>query len=97
LTYLRVGGGGAANSMCMLFQADLWGVPGVRPGVLETTALGVAYLAGLAVGFWKDRNDIAHQWQVDNRFTPNMPTEEISTLKQGWQKALDRSRNWADS
>jgi glycerol kinase len=97
LTELRVDGGASANDLLMQFQADLLGVPVVRPRVLETTALGVAYLAGLAVGFWKDRNDIAHQWQVDNRFTPNMPTEEISTLKQGWQKALDRSRNWADS
>ena len=72
-TELRVDGGAAANNMLMQFQADLLGVPVVRPAVTETTALGAAYLAGLAVGFWKSVDEITGQWQVDRRFEPAMP------------------------
>ena len=97
LTELRVDGGASANNLLMQFQSDLLGVPVVRPQTLETTALGVAYLAGLAVGFWKDRDDIAHQWQVDKKFTPSMPANEVATLKQSWKKALSRSKAWVDS
>ena len=97
LTELRVDGGASANNLLMQFQADLLGVPVVRPRVLETTALGVAYLAGLAVGFWKDRDDIAHHGQIDKKFTPNMPAEKVANLKEGWQKSLARAKNWVDS
>ena len=72
LKELRVDGGACANNLLMQFQADLLGVPVVRPKVAETTALGAAYLAGLAVGFWKNQADIAQQWQTDRRFKPAM-------------------------
>ena len=73
LTELRVDGGAAANNTLMQFQADLLGVPVVRPAVTETTALGAAYLAGLAVGYWSSVDEITGQWQVDRRFEPAMP------------------------
>ena len=97
LTELRVDGGASANNLLMQFQADLLGVPVVRPRVLETTALGVAYLAGLAVGYWQDRDEIAQQWQVDRKFTRTMPEQQVAALKRGWQKALGRSNAWVDS
>ncbi len=96
LTELRVDGGASANDLLMQFQADLLSVPVVRPRVLETTALGVAYLAGLAVGFWENRDEIAHQWQVDKTFAPILPAEQVQTLKLGWQKALERSMRWIE-
>ena len=73
LTELRVDGGAATNNMLMQFQADLLGVPVVRPAVTETTALGAAYLAGIAVGYWKSVDDVSGQWKVDRRFEPAMP------------------------
>lgn len=94
LAELRADGGAAANAMLMQFQADLLGVPVVRPTVLETTALGAAYLAGLAVGYWESEEAIAGQWQVDARFTPSMPADRVAGLKAGWRKALDRAKNW---
>ncbi len=94
LTELRVDGGAAANNLLMQFQADMLGVPVIRPRILETTALGVAYLAGLAVGFWKDREEIAHQWQVESKFEPAMEESQLKTLKEGWQKALGRAGGW---
>jgi glycerol kinase len=97
LAELRVDGGAAANDLLMQFQADLLGVPVVRPKVLETTALGAAYLAGLAVGYWDSERDIAAQWQEDRRFTPSMEAGEVERLRAGWQKALDRARHWEDS
>ena len=97
LKELRVDGGASANNLMMQFQADMLGVPVVRPRVLETTALGVAYLAGLAVGFWKDRDDITHQWQIDKTFTPDMPASDAQTFKCGWHKALERSKGWVES
>ena len=72
LTELRVDGGASANDLMMQFQADILGVPVVRPRITETTALGAAYLAGLAVGYWKSTDEIARQWQVDRRFEPQM-------------------------
>jgi glycerol kinase len=81
----------------MQFQADLLGVPVVRPKVTETTALGAAYLAGLAVGFWNDRKDIAQQWQADRRFTPAMKPAARKKLVAGWTKALSRSKAWEDA
>ena len=78
---LRVDGGAAANDMLMQFQADLLGVPVVRPAVTETTALGAAYLAGLAVGFWKSVDEITGQWQVDRRFEPGMPADRAAAIR----------------
>ena len=97
LKELRVDGGASANNLLMQFQAHLLGVPVVRPKVTETTALGAAYLAGLAVGSWKDQKQIAAQWQVDRRFTPAMKAAERKRLEAGWQKALERSRRWEEA
>ena len=96
LKELRVDGGACANNLLMQFQADLLGVPVVRPRVSETTALGAAYLAGLAVGFWKDQREIAKQWQADRRFRPAAKTAARTRLVAGWNKALARARHWAD-
>ena len=93
---LRVDGGACANNLLMQFQADLLGVPVVRPTVSETTALGAAYLAGLAVGYWRNRAEIAAQWRADWRFTPAMKAPARERLMAGWTKALERSRGWAD-
>jgi glycerol kinase len=97
LRELRVDGGACANNLLMQFQADVLGVPVVRPRVAETTALGAAYLAGLAVGYWRDTADIAGQWQTDRRFAPAMRPAKRKALLAGWEKALTRSRRWADA
>jgi glycerol kinase len=94
LTELRVDGGATANNLLMQFQADLLGVPVVRPKVLETTALGAAYLAGLAVGYWKSTDDIGANWRVDRRFEPAMPRERAAELQASWNKAVARARDW---
>jgi glycerol kinase len=90
LSELRVDGGAAANNLLMQFQADLLGVPVVRPKVLETTALGAGYLAGLAVGYWKDAADVAANWRVDRVFEPAMPRERAAELRTGWDEAVAR-------
>ena len=95
LAELRVDGGAAANNLLMQFQADLLGVPVIRPKVLETTALGAAYLAGLAVGYWRDEGDIGANWQVDRRFEPTMSRDQASKLTAEWNKAIERAKNWA--
>lgn len=95
LTELRVDGGAARNDLLMQFQADLLGVPVARPAVTETTALGAAYLAGLAVGFWPSATDIAEQWQVERRFEPQLPPAEASERRSRWREAVARSRGWA--
>ncbi len=95
LTELRVDGGAAANNLLMQFQADILGVPVVRPKVLETTALGAAYLAGLAVDVWKSSEEIAAQWQMDRRFTPSMSRDEAQSLLARWREAVKRSKAWA--
>jgi len=95
LAELRVDGGAAANDLLMQFQADLLGVPVIRPKILETTALGAAYLAGLAVGYWRDESDIAANWRVDRRFEPSMSRDKAATLIAGWQKAVARAKAWA--
>ena len=94
LAELRVDGGATGNDLLMQFQADILGVPVVRPKVRETTALGAAYLAGLAVGYWKDRADIAGQWAVDKRFQPAMGRSEAERLLKGWGRAVERARAW---
>jgi glycerol kinase len=96
LTELRVDGGATANNLLMQFQADLLGVPVVRPKVLETTALGAGYLAGLAVGFWKDAADVAANWQQDRVFDPAMPRGRVAELAAGWRKAVERAKHWAE-
>lgn len=95
LTELRVDGGASLNDLLMQFQADLLGVPVVRPAVSETTALGAAYLAGLAVGYWKQREDIAANWQEAKRFEPQMPQDERDKLLSGWRKAVQAAKGWA--
>ena len=96
LKELRVDGGACANNLLMQFQADLLGVPVVRPKVSETTALGAAYLAGLAVGYWKDQAEIAAQWQVDRKFVASMKTAARKTATGRWTKALQRATKWAE-
>ena len=91
---LRVDGAAASNDLLMQFQSDILGIPIVRPKVTETTALGAAYLAGLAVGFWKGRDDIANNWQVDRRFEPHMAPKDVSGRRARWASALDRARRW---
>ena len=95
LTELRVDGGAAANDLLMQFQADILGVPVVRPKVLETTVLGAAYLAGLAVGYWPDTNAITANRLIDRRFEPQMPRDRIHTLRGDWKKAVERAKGWA--
>jgi glycerol kinase len=94
LKELRVDGGASQNNLLMQFQADLLGVHVVRPRVPETTALGAAYLAGLAVKFWKDTKEIASQWQVDQRFTPSMRPADRKAKLAGWSRALERAEEW---
>jgi glycerol kinase len=95
ISELRVDGGAAANDLLMQFQADILGVPVVRPQVLETTALGAAYLAGLAVGYWESVDGIQTQWQVDRRFDPSLAEAHMRELRAGWERALARARGWA--
>ncbi len=91
LTELKVDGGASRNNLLMQFQSNLLGVPVVRPKITETTALGAAYLAGLAVGFWKDIDEIKSQWQVERTFNPVPENEEIKNAKEGWNDAIQRT------
>ena len=92
ITELRVDGGAARNDFLLQFQADILGVPVVRPRVTETTALGAAYLAGLAVGYWKSAEEIDAQWQVARRFEPACERESVERLRTGWHKAVSRAK-----
>src|SRR6185312_3460396 len=96
LIELRVDGGAAANNLLMQFQADVLGVPVVRPRITETTALGAAYLAGLGVGFWSSLDELARNWQVERRFEPRMSRDEATARMRSWSRAVERSRGWAD-
>ncbi len=91
LTELKVDGGASRNNLLMQFQSNLLGIPVVRPKITETTALGAAYLAGLAVGFWKDIDEIKSQWQVERTFNPVPENAEIENAKKGWQDAIQRT------
>ncbi|MBF1551210.1 MAG: glycerol kinase GlpK [Prevotella salivae] len=91
LTELKVDGGASRNNLLMQYQANLLGIKVVRPKITETTALGAAYLAGLAVGFWKDLDEIKQQWQVERTFDPVSDNEEIAAAKQGWADAVHRT------
>ena len=95
LTEVRADGGAARNDLLMQFQADLLGVPVVRPRVTETTALGAAWLAGLAVGFWAGQDELAAQWRAERVFEPAMAAERRAELMATWSKAVARSRDWA--
>jgi glycerol kinase len=97
LKELRVDGGAASNNLLMQFQADILNVPVVRPAVQETTALGAAYLAGLAVGYWRNTAEIATQWKVDRRFEPAMKEDQRATMRATWTKALKRAQAWEDA
>lgn len=97
LRELRVDGGASNNDLMMQFQADILGVPVVRPKITETTALGAAYLAGLAVGYWKDAAEISSQWQEERRFEPQMAQADRETRMARWKKAVERSRAWEDA
>lgn len=93
---LRVDGGATVNNKLMQFQSDLLQTKVVRPRITETTALGAAYLAGLAVNYWSNINDIKQQWQIDRSFSPEIPSDEIQGLIKGWHRAVKAARAWAD-
>ena len=94
LKELRVDGGASTNNLLMQFQADILGVPVVRPQITETTALGAAYLAGLAVDFWGNSEEISKQWKIDQRFEPQMDVSKVNTLFEGWRQAIERAKGW---
>ena len=94
LIELRVDGGATSNDLLMQFQADLLGVPVVRPEVTETTALGAAYLAGLGVGFWPSPDAVARNWRAARRFEPGMSRDEANARLRLWSRAVERSRGW---
>jgi len=94
LAELRVDGGLCRSAPLMQFQADLLGIPIVRPAEIETTALGAAYLAGLAVGFWKSARSLASHWKVERVFEPRMPRSKVAELRAWWSEALQRAKNW---
>ena len=96
LPALRVDGGAVSNDFLMQFQSDILGVPVQRPAVTETTALGAAYLAGLAVGFWESQDEIQKKWRIDSTFEPKMSADERESLYAGWKKAVERSRAWSE-
>ena len=89
-------GGASKNDLLMQFQADVLGVPVVRPVVTETTALGAAYLAGIAVGFWNSQEEVAAQWRMERRFEPNMGVDERTQRLKQWHRAVERSRAWVE-
>jgi glycerol kinase len=91
---LRVDGGAATNDMLMQFQADILRVPVVRPKSFEATALGAGYLAGLSIGFWKSQKEIQVQWEAERVFEPSMAASEVKRLRSGWQRALQRAKEW---
>jgi glycerol kinase len=93
---LRVDGGAARNDTLMQFQADLLGIPVVRPAITETTSLGAAYLAGLAVGFWTSMDEIQTHWKMDKEFHPQLSPKQTETLRGRWHQALDRAKTWSD-
>jgi glycerol kinase len=94
---IRMDGGAAVNNFLCQFQADVLGSPAVRPRVTETTALGAAYLAGLAVGYWASREEIAELWAADRRFEPRMGADERQRLYRGWQRAVGRAKGWVEA
>jgi glycerol kinase len=96
LTSLKVDGGASANRFLMQFQADILNTTVLKPECIETTALGAAYLSGLAVGFWKDKEEIRENWALRESFSPDMEKERRETLIAGWKKAVTRSFSWEE-
>ena len=96
LTALKVDGGMVFNNTLMQFQADILGVPVIRPKVAETTALGAAYAAGLAVGYWNNTDELRANWGVDHTWTPNLDAEKRASLYKGWKKAVTRTFDWVE-
>jgi glycerol kinase len=96
LKTLKVDGGMVGNELLMQFQADILDVPVVRPTVTETTALGAAYAAGLAVGFWEDTEALRRNWGIDRTFAPQMDEDRRRTLYAGWKKAVERTLDWVE-
>ena len=96
LAELRVDGGAVANNLLMQFQSDILNTPVIRPAITETTALGAAYLAGLAVGYWANLEDVAQHWQMEKRFDPTMNEAAREQLYQNWKKAVERARGWTN-
>jgi glycerol kinase len=92
---LRVDGGGSANNLLLQFQSDILGIPVERAQIVETTALGAAYLAGIALGFWKDTDEIGQRWKSSAIYEPKMTPDNRETLYNHWQKAVERTRGWA--
>jgi glycerol kinase len=97
LTELKVDGGMVANEMLMQFQADILGVPVIRPKVAETTALGAAYAAGIAVGFWSGEQDVIDNWTEDKRWEPSMDPTERDRQYRLWKKAVTKTFDWVDA
>ena len=95
LSALKADGGASANDFLMQTQADLSGAPVNRPRCVETTAMGAAYLAGLAVGYWKDKEDVVKNWAIDRTFEPQIAEEERAKRIKGWNKAVTYAYNWA--
>ena len=93
---LRADGGGSVNGFLMQFQADILGVPVETPEIAESTALGAAYLAGLAVGFWDSQEDVERRWRLSRRYKPQMAERERETLYADWRRAVERARSWAE-
>jgi glycerol kinase len=93
---LRVDGGMVVNELLMQFQSDILDVPVVRPKITETTALGAAYAAGLAVGYWKNREDLVSNWEIDKRWKPQMSTQKRAALFASWERAVGRSLDWIE-
>ena len=93
---IRADGGAARNNFLMQLQSDLLGVPVLRPTVVETTSRGAAYLAGLATGYWTDREELAANFRVDRTFSPQMSEEKRNAMYKGWQKAVSRARDWEE-
>ena len=96
LTELKVDGGMVSNELLMQFQADILGVPVVRPKVAETTALGAAYAAGLAVGYWSGLDELRGNWAEDKRWIPNVDAGERERIYRNWKKAVTRTFDWVD-
>ena len=95
LVRLKVDGGASANNFLMQFQADILGCQVMRPKCIETTSLGAAYLAGLAVGYWKNKEDVVNNWQIDQTFYPQMEERKREELLAGWKKAVETVKGWA--
>src|SRR5262249_36762065 len=96
LGQLKVDGGASRNDSLLQFQANLLGVPVRRPAIAETTALGAAFLAGLAVGYWRDKDDVTQRWALEREFTPALSDSARDSSYRRWQKAVERSRDWEE-